>query len=117
MSIIPEGYELVAEGICTFPDSYKTYSGSWYHYEEDNSYYFSLGYYVNLEEEEIYPVEEENIVYVDAQVHGWFSKTMEEYSFVDLDSEIEDEGDENGRWVEDIKDFYHNENDNYDSDE
>ena len=99
MSLIPEGYDLIAEGICSFSDSDKTYNGIWYHYEEDNSYYFCLGYDVNLDideedEIEIYPVEEENMVCDDDQTHGWFSKTMEEYSFVDLESDIEEEDNE-----------------------
>jgi len=96
MSLIPEGYELIAEGICSFSGSDKTYNGIWYHYEEDDSYYFCLGYDVNLDtdeedEIEIYPVDEGNMVYGDTQAHGWFSKTMEEYSFVDLDSESEED--------------------------
>ncbi len=96
---IPEGYEILAEGICTFSDSPKYYLGYWYHNEEVDIYYFVLTRDEDDEDDEeddkepeIYPVEEENMVYDDAEVFGWFSKTMEEYTFAVL-PESEDEED------------------------
>ena len=97
MTTIPEGYDLIAEGICTFTDSPKTVLGFWYLNEEVNIYYFLLAKDSDDEGEgemEIYPVEEENMVYDDHEVFGWFSKTMENYTFVDLPESESDEEDE-----------------------
>jgi len=98
MSTIPEGYDLIAEGICTFSDSPKTYLGSWYHCEEEDVYYFLLKKEESDEDDEyggeIYPVEKENMVCDDVGVYGWFSKTMENYTFVDLSEEEEEEDEE-----------------------
>ena len=105
MSIIPEGYDLVADSICTFSNSDKTYNGIWYHCDDDNSYYFCLGCDVSFEEmeEEIENclVVDENIVCDENRVHGWFSKTMEEYNFIELGTEIEDQSDEEESYAPD----------------
>jgi hypothetical protein len=116
MTTIPEGYDLIAEGICTFYDNPKTYSGSWYHCEEEDIYYFLLHKKGDSDDEledddyegEIYPVEEENMVYDDVEVYGWFSKTMENYTFAVLpeeeeEEEEEDEEDEEGSFWKSLK--------------
>ena len=98
---IPEGYDIIAEGICIFDDSPKYYFGRWYFNEEVNIYFFLLAKDIEQDEDKdinvvlLCLVEEENMIYNDDySVYGWFSKTMENYTFVILPESDDDEGDE-----------------------
>ena len=92
---IPDGYDIIAEGICTFDDSPKYYLGFWYFNEVVDIYYFILVKDIEDDDEdkepEIYPVEEENMVYDEHEVLGWFSKTMETYTFAQLPSDSDED--------------------------